>query len=670
MHLASSYDPSGRLLLLVERNTAHRQDSPPRHSEIPWLLRTGNNDGRKRVVRLLRRRSALLCVGKTEGDGSIAELLCQPWELHCIAAETRNAGVTVVEVAGRTEKEGGRTRTAVALRHYQTEGSPPIATSAEEDGSYVHCRSWSRPHATVVEREGEAKRRSIVVALLCWCRSTPGTRTTTPLLKLFTAVILPDSRTIAAGGLHRDTHLWLPELHPAADVASSYDPSGRLLLLVERNTAHRQDSPPRHSEIPWLLRTGNNDGRKRVVGLLRRRSALLCVGKTEGDGSIAELLCQPWELHCIAAETRNAGVTVVEVAGRTEKEGGRTRAAVALRHYRTEGSPPIATSAEEDGSYVHCRSWSRPHATVVEREGEAKRRSIVVALLCWCRSTPGTRTTTPLLKLFTAVILPDSKTIAAGGLHRDTHLWLPELHPAADVDGPDSRNRRHRPDLLPLALCLSPGVGRESDARLCRDPSLVAITEKGDQEDGEDRASPVEVTPHAGWLRPVVSTNVVASLLREESDAGNRGEMGFCEVWIDLVYRAISNIWYSVIINGVKEGFFTSSRGLRQGDPLSPSLFTIAAEVLSMFLARIHSEENIPRFSQPAGTPHIHHLAYADDVIIFSTGNQMAISRIIRALKEYEDISDHMTFSFHISRVPYLCGKEEVCLFLIHCGQS
>nr|GMC71792.1 uncharacterized protein LOC109157602 [Ipomoea batatas] len=63
---------------------------------------------------------------------------------------------------------------------------------------------------------------------------------------------------------------------------------------------------------------------------------------------------------------------------------------------------------------------------------------------------------------------------------------------------------------------------------------------------------------------------------------------------------------------------------------------------MSMFIARVHLDESIPRFSQPTSTPHIHHLAYADAVIIFSIGRQGAICRVIRALKEYEEIFGQM----------------------------
>ena len=62
--------------------------------------------------------------------------------------------------------------------------------------------------------------------------------------------------------------------------------------------------------------------------------------------------------------------------------------------------------------------------------------------------------------------------------------------------------------------------------------------------------------------------------------------MGFGERWLKWIEWCISTVKFSVLINGFPSVFFQSSRGLRQGDSLSPYLFVIAIEVFSCLLRR------------------------------------------------------------------------------------
>ncbi|XP_060190564.1 uncharacterized protein LOC132619785 [Lycium barbarum] len=91
--------------------------------------------------------------------------------------------------------------------------------------------------------------------------------------------------------------------------------------------------------------------------------------------------------------------------------------------------------------------------------------------------------------------------------------------------------------------------------------------------------------------------------------------MGFGEFTIDLVFRVISNNWYSILINGQPHGFFKSSRGVKQGDPLSPTLFILAAECLSRALNALHTEADYKEYGMPKWSPYsmpIHLLSACD----------------------------------------------------------
>ena len=62
--------------------------------------------------------------------------------------------------------------------------------------------------------------------------------------------------------------------------------------------------------------------------------------------------------------------------------------------------------------------------------------------------------------------------------------------------------------------------------------------------------------------------------------------MGFQGKWCRWIKACISSVRFLFLVNGSLAGFFSSSRGLRQGDPLSPLLFLLVMEVLSRMLRK------------------------------------------------------------------------------------
>jgi len=87
-----------------------------------------------------------------------------------------------------------------------------------------------------------------------------------------------------------------------------------------------------------------------------------------------------------------------------------------------------------------------------------------------------------------------------------------------------------------------------------------------------------------------------------------------------------------VLINGEPSPFFHSSRGLRQGFPLSPLLFILVMEGLSLLLKKIQSEGKITGI-KVSRLVKILHLLFADDVLIMTSGSPLEWKEIDKLLQ-------------------------------------
>ena len=85
-------------------------------------------------------------------------------------------------------------------------------------------------------------------------------------------------------------------------------------------------------------------------------------------------------------------------------------------------------------------------------------------------------------------------------------------------------------------------------------------------------------------------------------------------------------------------GFFPGSRGLRQGDPLSPLLFTLIMETLSASL-RAATENKVFSMHWKCSKLNLTHLSFADDILIFCRADTNSVKIILETLKNFAELS-------------------------------
>lgn len=117
---------------------------------------------------------------------------------------------------------------------------------------------------------------------------------------------------------------------------------------------------------------------------------------------------------------------------------------------------------------------------------------------------------------------------------------------------------------------------------------------------------------------------------------------GFHQKFIGWLKACISSSMVSVKVNGALEGYFNCSSGLKQGDPISPYLFVLAMEALSVCI-NLETQSPQFRFHSRTKNAEISHLIFADDVMLFCYGDNDSVSAMLRAVNRFAEMSGLVT---------------------------
>jgi hypothetical protein len=113
-------------------------------------------------------------------------------------------------------------------------------------------------------------------------------------------------------------------------------------------------------------------------------------------------------------------------------------------------------------------------------------------------------------------------------------------------------------------------------------------------------------------------------------------KIGFANKWVEWIMTCVRTVKFSVRLNGKLLESFTPSRGLRQGDPLSPYLFLFVADGSSSLLQNQIDSGNIQELKICRRSPGVSHLLFTDDSLLFLEASVNQANKVNEVLRTYE----------------------------------
>lgn len=100
------------------------------------------------------------------------------------------------------------------------------------------------------------------------------------------------------------------------------------------------------------------------------------------------------------------------------------------------------------------------------------------------------------------------------------------------------------------------------------------------------------------------------------------------QIYLDWLKACVCTTNFTIGYNGSVNVYFKGTRGLRQGDPLSPYLFVLAMNNLSLMLNKAAREMKF-NYHKGCESSRMTHLCFADDLLIFMDGSLESIQAVL-----------------------------------------
>ena len=142
---------------------------------------------------------------------------------------------------------------------------------------------------------------------------------------------------------------------------------------------------------------------------------------------------------------------------------------------------------------------------------------------------------------------------------------------------------------------------------------------------------------------------------------------GFGAAWRSWVHAMLQTSRTAVLVNGCPGPWISGRRGLRQGDPMSPYLFLLVADVLQTLIRKSNTVHNPLDHSSPCPV-----LQYADDTLILLRGDLDEVKQLKHLLDQFSEATG-LRINYHKSTAVPMHMTDELipdCMAALGCRRE